>query len=78
MTYIGPRPISKKDTYAITNKREATLLKNPSRQSTRAIEEMSIPPADHRMRVRLLVFSISSNATYVAATFTPPTMVVPN
>ena len=75
-TYIGPKPISKNDTYAITKNKEAILLKNP--KYARAMADMNIPPADHKMRVRLLVLSINNNATYVAATFTPPTIVVPN
>ena len=45
-TYIGPRPISKKDTNEITKKRDAILFKYPSRHITRITDDTNIPPAD--------------------------------
>mmetsp|Transcript_5353 Transcript_5353/g.11167 ORF Transcript_5353/g.11167 Transcript_5353/m.11167 type:complete len:261 (+) Transcript_5353:963-1745(+) len=74
---IGPNPISKKLTNVTTKKREAILSKYPRRQTTSPMQDTSIPPADQRMSVLLLLLSIRNKATYVAATLTPPTIAVP-
>ena len=62
ITYIGPRPNSKNDTYVITKTTEKAFPINPRRHSTKHTEERSMPPADTRMSVLLFVFSIKSKA----------------
>lgn len=60
---MGPSPISKKVTKAITPNTAARFGRNPSSDSVTTTVDASIPPALHRIRGTLPVLSISCSAT---------------
>jgi hypothetical protein len=74
---IGPKPISKKDTNAITATKAILLGINSKRAAIMKKVLRSIPPLDQRIRVLRLVLSIRFRATYVAKTLMNATIVVP-
>ena len=65
---IGPKPISKKNTKALTAKTANILFTRPNRATTTTIQDKNIPAEEHKINVLRPVLSMTRRATYVAIT----------